>query len=119
MQWDSSDPRVISAAGWPGAGSESHAGAWEHVKFELNLTEGQARVAVNDVWSEYANFTTDDMKGIELEIQDTAITGDGAIYYDNVTMAVQTICPIDYNGDGYTDLSDLAHLLAAYGCGTE
>jgi hypothetical protein len=56
----------------------------------------------------------DDMKGIEIE--DRAVAGNDPIYLDNVFMKQMSICPVDYNDDGYTDLTDLAVLLLAYGC---
>ena len=118
VQWDITDPHTTSAAGWPGPGAEIHAAVWEHVRYELNLDDGKARVQVDaGPWSEYANFETDDMKGVEFEINDTEIEGNGAIYFDNVTMAVFATCPVDYDEDGDTDLADLAQLLSSYGCG--
>ena len=118
VQWDITDPHTTSAAGWPGPGAEIHAAVWEHVRYELNLDDGKARVQVDGGdWSEYANFATDDMKGVEFEINDTEIEGNGAIYFDNVTMSVFSICAIDYDNDGDTDLADLAELLGSYGCG--
>jgi hypothetical protein len=120
VQWEFSDPHTTSAAGWPGPGAEIHASVWEHVEYELNVDEQQARVRVaGGPWSDYANFVTDDINGIEFEISDTTTAGNGALYLDNVTMSVSTPCPIDYDADGDTDLADLAELLGSYGCGTE
>ena len=120
IQWDISDPHITTAAYWYAPGCEIHAGVWEHVCYELNLDTGKARVQVDGgEWSDSNNFTTDDIKGTEFEISDTEIEGDGAMYLDNVTMAVQATCPVDYDEDGDTDLADLAQLLGSYGCGTE
>ena len=51
---------------------------------------------------------------------DTSIEGDGPLYIDNLKMGTLNalFCDVDYDGDGDTDLSDLAELLGAYGCGT-
>ena len=64
------------------------------------------------------DFTFDDIKGIELEIQGTeAGSSHGPVYVDNLVVALRETCPIDYDADGDTDLADLAELLASYGCG--
>ena len=120
IQWDISDPYTTSAAYWPGPGAQIHEDVWEHVCYELNLDTGKARVQVDGGdWSDDAVFETDDMKGVELEISDTGIEGNGAVYFDNLLVSVRQTCAIDYDEDGDTDLSDLAVLLASYGCGTE
>ena len=119
IQWDISDPHITTAAYWYAPGAEIHPAVWEHVCYELDLDNGLARVQIDGGdWSDYNGFNTDDIKGIEFEINDTAIEGNGAMYLDNVTVTLYTTCPVDYDGDGDTDLADLAELLGSYGCGT-
>lgn len=116
IEWDQTAD--ISPGPQYGNGVPLTAGVWEHVIFELNLTDGTAMVTVDDSEPVLINHTFDDIKGIELEIQGTD-EGDnhGPIYFDNVVVKQRQICPIDYDEDGDTDLADLAQLLGSYGCG--
>jgi hypothetical protein len=116
VQWDSASPPGQTSPAYWATGAPLTLSAWDHVRYEVNLGTRVARVQTNggDIYE--GPFTTDDMKGIEFEIQDTDIAGDGPIYLDNVVIKYQSVCPIDYNGDGYTNITDLALLLAEYGC---
>jgi hypothetical protein len=116
LQWDQTLD-IVPGPIW-GGGIPLTAGVWQHIRFDLDLTNGSASVSVDGSDPATMNYTFDDIKGIELEIQGTdAGTGQGPIYFDNLVVKLRQICPIDYDEDGDTDLSDLAQLLGSYGCG--
>lgn len=115
VEWDTG--LDISPGPKFGGGVPLTAGVWQHIRFDLNLTAGTSSVSVDGGVPVAMNHTYDDIKGIELESQDTAVEGDGPIYFDNLVIKSADVCIIDYFGDGTTSLNDLAHLLGSYGCG--
>lgn len=116
LEWDSTGD-IVPGNQW-GNGIPLTTGVWQAIKFELNLTAGTASVSVDGGVPLMKNWTFDDIKGIELEIQGTdAGTNHGPIYFDNLVIKLAEYCPVDYFDDGETGLNDLAHLLAVYNCG--
>jgi hypothetical protein len=119
-EWDSaSPPGQLPPSGWAGGPAPSF-NEWHHVRYELNLDTGFALISLDG--GEPAEGTFDNSGPttcINWGIANTAIAGDGPLYLDNIVVSRMGVCPIDYNDDGYTDLTDLATLLADYGCGSE
>jgi hypothetical protein len=109
------DGTIGPACNWGGCVPLT-AGQWEHIRFDLNLTEAHATVDVDGVTMS-GPWTFDDIRGIEFEVEDTATAGNGALYLDNVVIKYYDVCPIDWFDDGHTGLNDLAELLGWYGCG--
>jgi hypothetical protein len=116
LEWDQTGD-VVPAPQW-GGGIPLTADIWQHIRFNLDLTNETAAVNVDGGEPLSVGWTFDEINGIEFEIQGTDAGADhGPVYLDNVVVTLREACPIDYDGDGDTDLADLAELLASYGCG--
>lgn len=114
IQWDSASPQAASAAYWSGWVALT-AVQWQHVIYTIDLGTKVATVNVDGV-EESAYFGDDDVDGFYMDLTSTFIAGDGPLYMDNLVITYTDICPIDFDDDGKTDLSDLAFMLADYNC---
>jgi len=117
-EWDSaSPPGQLPPSGWAGGPAPSF-NEWHHVRYELNLETGVAKVSLDGGAPVEGTFDVGNPTScIGWGMSDTAIPGDGPLYLDNIVVKQQQICHIDYDEDNDTDLADLATLLADYGCG--
>jgi hypothetical protein len=117
-EWDSaSPPGQLPPSGWAGGPAPS-TNQWHHVRYELNLETGVARIMLDGGAPFEGTFdNTGPTACINWGISNTTVAGNGPLYLDNIAIKRMSICHIDYNADGYTNLTDLATLLAEYGCG--
>ena len=118
IEWDSNGSGAISTYEWNEFIPLSF-NVWQHVQYKYDLNTGLVVLLLDDEVKSYGYADPDGIEGLYMDITDSFVTGDGPIYIDNLKMGTleDWECHVDYNGNGMTELSDLAELLGSYGCG--